>query len=69
MKGLTLRALVAMTLAGAAALLVVKTRDRRRALDAGPVAAEPIASDRPDEVLADQNLGDLATGEGMPESP
>jgi hypothetical protein len=67
MNGLT-RALVALALAAAAALFAVKARDRRRALGAGPVAAEPIPSDPPEEMFAERNMGDVATGEGMPES-
>jgi hypothetical protein len=68
MKVLTLRALVALALAGAAALLAVKARDRRRALGAGPITSEPVAVDVPDEMFAERNMGDVATGEGMPES-
>jgi hypothetical protein len=68
MKTLTLRALVALALAGAAALFAVRARDRRRALGAGSVASEPVAVEPPDEVFAERNMGDVATGEGMPES-
>jgi hypothetical protein len=62
MKGKTLRALVALALAGAAALFAVKTRERRRALAAGPLAPDP-----PDDPFAERNMGDVATGEGMPD--
>jgi len=63
MKGTSLRALVAIALAGAAALFAVKAREKRRALTSGPLAA-----DSPEDAFAERNMGDVATGEGMPES-
>ena len=62
MKGPPLRALVAVVLAGAAAFVAVRAKERRRALTAGPLAADP-----PDSVFAEGNMGDVATSEGMPE--
>ncbi len=62
MKMLSLRALAAVVLAGAAALLAVKARERRRALTAGPFAADPS-----EDVRAESHAGEVATGEGMPE--
>lgn len=62
MKGTPLKALAALLLAGAAALFAVKARDRRRALTVGSMGSDP-----PDETLDEGNMGDLATGEGMPE--
>ncbi len=63
MKGHALRALLAVALAGAAALFTVKARERRRALASGPVG-----DDTSDDSFAEHNMGDVATGEGMPES-
>jgi len=63
MKGTPLRALIAVVAAGAATLLAVRARDRRRALTAGVGSAEPSAAP-----FAEANLGDVATGEGMPEA-
>ena len=63
MKGPLLRTLAGLALAGAAALFAVKTRERRRALAAGPLAPDP----SPD-AFAERNMGDVATSEGMPDT-
>jgi len=55
-----LRALFAVALAGAAAFAAVRAKERRRALNAGPPG--------PDAAFAERNMGDVATGEGMPEA-
>jgi hypothetical protein len=64
MKVLTLRALVAVAVAAAAAMFAIKATERRRALSAGPVVTE----DPPEDVFAESVMGDVATGEGMPEA-
>jgi hypothetical protein len=64
MKVLTLRALVAVALAAAAAMFAIKATERRRTLSAGPDVAE----DPPEEAFAESVMGDVATGEGMPEA-
>jgi hypothetical protein len=67
MKRTSLRALVALAIAGAAALAAVKARERRRELSAGPLVTDPLISDPPEEVFAERNMADVATGEGMPD--
>jgi hypothetical protein len=62
MKGPPLRALVAVVLAGVAAFAAVRAKERRRALTAGPLSSDP-----PDNAFAESNMGEVATGEGMPE--
>ena len=67
MKILSLRALVALAIAGAAALVAVKVRERRHELSPGPLATDPLVTDPPEDMFAERNMADVATGEGMPD--
>jgi hypothetical protein len=60
MKGMSLRAVIALVLAGGAAFAAVRARDRRRALAPGPLG------DVPDGSFTSEYAGSTASGEGMP---
>ena len=63
MERWSLRAVVALAVAGAAGLIAIKTKGRRRALARGPAEPDPQAG-----AFASENMEATATGEGMPEA-